>query len=363
MPRPDTRIVPSVVPAELTPRQLAHEFRGWLANGARLLPAGEAKDDPGILLRRGYGPRHRLDLFDARFYLAGPRQNPAIRYFVAYVMLKSSRRQTIHPRIFYKDISLVWRVASHLISTEREFWIGKGDVQIVTQGDEETTFSVESTTDLPLEIQGALEQLNHDATHVPTDNVALYYILRRAPDGRVAPYRDFTAPRRRAMDQLGQRINGGRPVARFLRAGDPTSLKFTPGFEPDFSSGVLEVTHSISKLYGGPLSRYRILSANRRIQYMFFAGPGHVWIIPPQATTTELSTYGVRTVDVPADEDLFVPGFEYHYLDDTADPPTWVSQIPAGYAGAPSEVDTDRADASRWLDRLPVIREFRRKML
>ena len=45
------------------------------------------------------------------------------------------------------------------------------------------------------------------------------------------------------------------------------------------------------------------------------AGPRHAWIIPPQATTTELSTYGVRTVDVEADEDVFVPGFEYHFMD------------------------------------------------
>jgi hypothetical protein len=41
----------------------------------------------------------------------------------------------------------------------------------------------------------------------------------------------------------------------------------------------------------------------------------------------------------------------------------WVSQIPEGFAGAASEVDPSRADASRWLDQLPVIREFRRKIL
>jgi len=58
-----------------------------------------------------------------------------------------------------------------------------------------------------------------------------------------------------------------------------------------------------------------------------------------------------------------VPGYEYHYLDESVEPPEWVSQIPAGFVGAPSEVDDSRADASPWLERLPVIREFRRKVL
>jgi hypothetical protein len=74
-------------------------------------------------------------------------------------------------------------------------------------------------------------------------------------------------------------------------------------------------------------------------------------------------SYGVRTVDVVTDEDLCIPGYEYHFLDDDEDPPVMFSQIPEGYAGETSEVDRYRADASPWLDELPVIREFRRKVL
>ena len=58
-----------------------------------------------------------------------------------------------------------------------------------------------------------------------------------------------------------------------------------------------------------------------------------------------------------------MPGYEYHYLDDTVDPPEWVSQIPAGYVGEPSEIDASRCDASPWIERLPVVREFRRRVL
>ena len=129
-------------------------------------------------------------------------------------------------------------------------------------------------------------------------------------------------------------IHGGRSIARFTRKHDPTSLRFVAGYEPDFEAGILEVASSQSRLYGGEVERFRILSRNRKIQYLFLASPRHAWIVPPQATTTELSSYGVRTIDVVADEDLFVPGYEYHYVDTDEDPPVLVSQIPAGFVGA-----------------------------
>jgi hypothetical protein len=70
----------------------------------------------------------------------------------------------------------------------------------------------------------------------------------------------------------------------------------------------------------------------------------------------------VRTVDVIADEDLFVPGFEYHYWDEGANPPELVSQIPPGFVGPASPLDASRSDASAWLERLPVIRKFRKNL-
>ena len=93
------------------------------------------------------------------------------------------------------------------------------------------------------------------------------------------------------------------------------------------------------------------------------AAPRHVWIIPPQALTTELSSFGVRTIDVRADDDLFVPGYEYHFVDDDQDPPVLYSQIPEGWAGPASELDDARADAAPWLDQLPVIQAFRKQVL
>ncbi len=71
--------------------------------------------------------------------------------------------------------------------------------------------------------------------------------------------------------------------------------------------------------------------------------------------------------DTVVPDDLMIPGYEYHYMDDSMDDrggsPELYSQIPAGFAGAISEHDDAKADASPWLDKIPVIRRFRRKLL
>jgi hypothetical protein len=360
-----SRIVPSAQPSERTPRQIGRDFRKLIAAGAEIRCAGEARDDPESLLAEGYAPRYALELFDSGFYLSGVRQNEHIRFFVAWVVQDHPRRRgkAVYPRIFYKDVSLIWRSASHYVSSEDEHWIGKGEMTSEVVNGQEIEYSVEATTDLPLEIQSALEEVSRRPQRIPTDEVALYRVLHGTTDNRIAPYADFSAPRRRARANPRNLVNGGRPVARFSRRNDPTSLRFTPGYEPDFARGVLEQTSATSRLYGGELRRFRILSRNRRIQYLFMAGAQQVWIVPPQATTTELSSYGVRTIDVRVDEDLCIPGYEYHFIDDTEDPPLLVSQIPEGFVGPVSEFDASRADAAPWLDRMPVVREFRAEVL
>jgi hypothetical protein len=315
------------------------------------------------LLEAGYLPRHRIDLFETTYYLTDVRENDDIRFFVAYVTSRkpAAGRDALHPRIFYKDLSLVWRSASHFVRSRNENWIGKGDVRVSVEADEEVVTSAESTTDLPLEVQAAVEALSH-GTRARRDPAAVGLVLRRGPDHRIEAYRDFTDPRRRAAADPRNLVNHGRGIARFTRRNDPGSLRFAAGFEPDFARGILDVSASTSRLYGGRLRRFRILSSNRKVQYLFMAGPQHVWIIPAQAVTTEISSYGVRTVDVLADEELFVPGYEYH-CEDCGEDGGPDGQIPLGFAGEASAFDPSRADASAWLDRLPVIREFRRKVL
>jgi hypothetical protein len=362
-----TEIRPDAKLARATPREVAAELRALLEGGARLQPAGRAAADPAQLLRPRNQPTHKVELFDATFYVTDPKEDDDIGFVVAYVALRRSGRggrtlpaRAVHPRIFYKDLSLMWRVATHYVRSDDDTWIGKGDVKWVEEDGVMCEYSAEETANLPLELQAALDAVRGEH-HPERDLEAVPLVLRRAPAERLAPYADFSAPRRKAMAE--QRINAGRPIAAFERAGDPASLRFTPGFEPDFDRGQLATSRSASRLYGGKVAKHRILSRNRRVQYQFVAARRHAWINPPQALTTELSSYGVRTVDVLAPEELFVPAFEYHFVEDGDDGPCLHSQIPAGWAGAPSPLDPQRADASAWIEALPVMGEFRKKVL
>jgi hypothetical protein len=363
----DREIVSGILPSNMTARQVEHEFRKLIGQGVRIRPAGGAKDDPSSLLSRGYTPKHKLRLFDVTYYLTNFRYDINFAFFVAYVLLEAKpgaapREREIHPRLFYKDLSLVWRVATHYIRSEEENWIGKGDLKRGLENGIEMEYSAEETTNLPLEIQSALDVISRKA-RARRDDRAVELVLRNAPDGRFEPYHDFIAPRRKAASNESNRINHGEYVAFFERENAPTSLRFVSGFEPDFENGIIEVSRLRSRMYGGDVGKFRILSKNGEIQYQFVAAPKHVWIIPPQALTTEITTYGVRTIDVAADEDLFVPGYEYHFIDETEEPPRLLSQIPEGFAGEASEVDPSRGDASPWLDMLPVIKRFRRTVL
>ena len=347
-------------PDPTSPRDVAAEFRALVRSGAKLCPAGEARKQPSQLLRSAWLPRHRVRLFAATFYLTDLRFDEDIRFLVGYVALpepdRGERIRKIHPRIFYKDPSLSWRVASHVILDRQGNWIGKGDVRVSRIDGERVLHSVEETCVLPFELQTAFDEVSrsHPARK---DLRAVPLLLRAAPRGRIEPYADFSAPRRRARRR--GRIHGGRSIARCVRRGDPSSMQFDPGYEPDFERGLVEVSRSASHLYGGTVRKFRFLSRNGEVQHQIVHGPHHAWLNPPQALTTELSTYGVRTLDVEAPEELCVPGYEYHFIDEHADPPCLHSQIPAGYAGEPSPQDPSRADASRWNEALPVIRHFR----
>ena len=186
-------------------------------------------------------------------------------------------------------------------------------------------------------------------------------MLRAGTSNRIRPFADFSGPREKAAAEY--KLNAGRPIVRLARKNDPSSLTFSKGFAPDFKNGHLGYTASSSRLYGGRIEKHRVLSENRRVQFQFVASPTHVWMNPPQTLTTEIMSFGVRTTHVAAIDEAFVPGYEFHYEDATVDPPELYSQIPEGFAGDPSEIDPARSDASPWNERLPMIADFRRRVL
>jgi len=346
-------------PDDRTRGEVAREFRSLLAAGTRLRAAGAARNDPARRLLPRYVPRHAVTLFDTVYYLTDFFYEEGLDFFVTYVGQVPSNGgvpAALDSRIVYKDSSLVWRVASHV---GRDGWIGKGDVRLVRDGESEWLVSDEDSSNLPYEIQTALDEVSRRRPKTRARD-ATRLVLRTAPEDRIRPYADFTRPRQRAAAR--GRLNRGRPIARLTRRGDPRSLRFARGFEPDFDR-VLEIGLSGSRLYGGEVRKYRVLSANGLVQYQFVASPTHAWINPPQALTTEITTYGIRALGVLADEEIFIPGYEYHSMDDPDDPAAPESQIPRGWAGETCPLDPGRADASRWIEALPVIREFRRRLI
>lgn len=183
-----------VAPLVLSRRQVLAQFRGLITSGIPLLPAGRAKRDPSIPLTSRYLPKHAVTLLNVTYYLTDFYHIEDLNFFVAHVFTHGrttyTRRKAIYPRIFYKDSSLLWRVASHIIDTPQEQWIGKGDLVIEHLPDGDFVASVESSTNLPYEAQSAFDEISRRTTS-RFEPRALGLILRNAPTGRMAPYADF----------------------------------------------------------------------------------------------------------------------------------------------------------------------------
>jgi hypothetical protein len=348
---PETRLVTGLAPEPLPPAAVRREFLARLATGAELVvPAPGAARRRRELLAK-HLPRHVVRLFGTSFYLGDMRYDDHIGFLVGFVAPAATPRK-LFARLFYKDSSLLWRVASHVERHGDSLWIGKGDTKVEERDGWEYHVSAEETTNLPLELQAAFDEVSRRRKRRRDDH-AIELVTRRAPRGRLRPFADFSAPRARAA-RLWQ-PNGGQPVARFRRALDPRSLVFARGCAPDLARGVLETSATRSAYFGGEVRKVRVLSRDRRLQYLFFASPTHVWLAPPQTLTSELSSFGVRVHAVQAPDELSVPGYEYHSPEE--------SQIPAGFAGPAHTDDPDRADARAWLEELPIVREFRRRRL
>lgn len=352
-------IIPNVTAVDRTPRQIGADFRRLLGSGTELRVDGRGKDDPEALLGQGYSPKYEIRLFGTRFFICNPREAHDLKLLPAWIVPPARSHRRAYARVLYKDSSLVWRAASHYINTPDEQWIGKGAVRSIKKNGRIHYYSAEETTNLPFEIQQAVDDVSRRGPRPRADRRVLFLMLRNAPSDRIWPYQDFTGPRQRAMKVAANRINNSRPIAWFDTPGDPASLRIEPGFEPDFKAAV-DVYPSYSKAYGGDVRKFRIASKNREIQYLYITSPFHTWIVHPQTFTTELSSYGLRTVDVMADEDIAIPGYEFADNDGSGEVD---DQIPAGYAGDVCPFDPDRADASPWNHRLSIIRSFRRSKL
>ncbi|MBN3041300.1 MAG: hypothetical protein JW867_09225, partial [Candidatus Omnitrophica bacterium] len=352
----------------MSSRQVGYEFRKLIKDGVELKVAGEARKNPMSLLSKGYTPKYKIELFDTTYYLTNLKADDDERFFIGYVLQRhpKSGKNIIYARYFYKDYSLIWRSASHYHGTRKaSSWLGKGDMKAVVENGEEVFVSMEETTNLPYEIQSTLDELSTRASLLRQDAKAVRLVLRRAPNTRPEPYQDFVAPRRDAAQRI-QPVNRGRKIAYFTRKGNPRSLRFAKGFEPDYHNGLVEVSTdsgALADLYGGEVKKYRFLSKNKEVCYQFLAAPNIFWVNPPQAAAGELTSYGVRPIDVNFDDNAFLSGLDYYEEPDPENSVAGFSQIPQGYAGKTNDILENLSDTSKWNDKLPHIRVFKRKFI
>ena len=257
----ETAILPGVQPDPRDPRALATEFRAALADGVRLRPSGEAKQDPtpaansplrGALSHR---PLPGSNLSDRVPLRRQPEFHGRVRRTVG--VLRSRRRVRTTRGSSTKDSSLVWRVATHFVRSEDDNWIGKGDtkwelirrrrVLVQRGGDREPAFSrcrKRSTS-----LAGAARSHGGITTRSRSSCSAATEIASN-------PFAEFVTPRRRAAERY--RIHGGKPIARFHSQGRSQHAALREGLRTGLPTrGWWTQSSSHSKLYGGPVTKFR----------------------------------------------------------------------------------------------------------
>ncbi len=312
------------------------------------------------LMNAGFQPHYKIVVNGVAYYVSEPYTPSHGRAsFVYYFYRKNPKtgEEEIFTRSVYRSNSQnVLRVASHRRPERR--WIGKGLGQ--------------ATTTLPLELQSTFEKIYQTAlSKGKLEKKEAFYEILRAKDshmpadsfmksmiayerGEEAEQKDEKEPEEQIL--IGKFNEHDRDQIEFIKGemifprGIPETFGFTPGFEPDFENGVVETFETDNPVYGGKVTSYRIISKNKEAQYLFNVDmKGRVWIGDVQGTHSEITRFGVRKNTIYIPSDFLTPANEYE------------SEIPEGYKGEWQH--SDYWDASAYIDKLPVVQEFRDKVL
>ena len=322
-----------------------------------------------FLVRNNAIPRKRIFFAGSEYWISAPMMDGASQrpFFVAaYTRVKNGKRQ-LFMRVVYKGNSAAgWRIPDRQAIGG---WIGKGLRHLG-----------QSMTDIPAEISLIFEaEYMRAYNNLPVNNV-FYKILALGSGehanidqqgtvlanigGRIA---DIEAMERWASrnkmkssdayallppDRRDRVIH----IGDFAQSGIPESFQFSdPGLRPD---QLVETYDGYAPLYGR-VRYYRVLSADKRVQYIFCGamladGKGGVkgafMPVSVQATDRSLNRFGQRAIPIMIAQDAMVALYEYP------------QEVPYGndndFAGAPHPNDYDYVDASAWVMRGPLVRAF-----
>ena len=271
--------------------------------------------DPELL--RAFAPKHEIVWNGRVFYLSTPYiaslgASPAVVVYVS-VRDRHTGRPTMAAWLVQKELARnVWQI----------IW------RVVQEGIERRP-----ATDAPLELAAAFEALYQQENR-------RVIIARNGYAGLLIDQAAWLEP----MSAIS--------IDTFTRRGDPRSFVFRTGYEPDLVSGVRERFVSSSPRLHRHVRSFRVLSANREVQYLMHVagidGQPRAWIGAVQSTTFTMTPAGLRSVAVAVEADFTLPASAYYRL------------IPAGYRGAQVEEGAPYFDASSFTNALPDMAGVRR---
>lgn len=290
-------------------------------------------------------PAHKIVFGNYKYFISplfdiGGR--PAcICYF--YRPADNGNGHELYVRAFYKSNShAIWKVDSHRVHIKpsddkeldeaRKGWFGKGINQ-------------ESVT-LPSEIQSSMNEIisAHYGQNLAQNkklNNSFYRVVLKESTRR--PPKEFT----RSMvyePEISKRF------AHFKKPNDPESLEIYAGYGPELDKPPLEKYSEYNEHYRGIVDSYVINSKNGALHYIFNVSKKRkVWISAVQSSSALLTRFGVKREKIKVPTGLMVQAQEY------------LDEIPKGFAG--KRVHSVYYDASAWVDKLPINKEFREKVL
>jgi len=332
-------------------------FKEALDQGIPLrIYAPEDEDDIPVtyeyLALEGHAPLHRIRFGDDTYYISRPFIGPDNRIsFIAYCQHIDSRDNK--PKLFVNEFYFsgshaVWRAASH----RAWGWIGKG--------------VDEHSQTLPLEIIPFLNRIVEKAGNIETREYDLFKILGIGgiipAESQIFTHVDVLNGQRAApeLDLTGsRRIVVAEEVSLAPADSDELHRYRFPdeGYKPDFTSKKILRYPSRNDVYGR-ITHYRILSRNKKLQYLFnVSEEGLVWIGSVQSVSKDLNRQGVRQ-DAP---NIIVPPTllqaPYDY------PSEIVKNLPQGYLGDDHPGHPEYASAAKFTEKIDLVVEFRAEVL
>ncbi|MBI2140469.1 hypothetical protein HYU14_06085 [Candidatus Woesearchaeota archaeon] len=302
------------------------------------------------LIELNLGPLTSLEYQGKNYYLS-----PSFKFngYPSMVLYYDHKDGTIYARCLYKSNSAaVWRTLSHYLSADRG-WYGKG-------------IEHEESVVYPHPLQPMFESqwkphFSHLKTKTLTDgtvrNNSEFIFLGLATHGK-----GWYGFKKSFSLYNPKKIEIGK-----FEGEIPESYKFIPGFEPEFNK-LEKFKPMFSSCFSADCDTYLCPSVNGQLSFLFFLEPklNRAWIGSIQVTEFRPNLYGTNTNIVSLAsivQNKLLTDKTYVKTNHLVCPAAeYSNQIPPLPGVTYESFGGSYSDAGPYVERLPVIREFRKKI-